>query len=180
MANNASNVEVATSGQFYFVPDISTITSATTSLPSPVDHGLINEDGPEITPESTSTPINAWNAGGAVRTLKTEAQVKIKITFLEGNDQVKSLYYGSAPVNGKISWDPAKSFRGSFVLDLFDVAYEGGEITLIRYVFPDAEVTAVDAISINGTTALQYGVELTAYKVDGRVADIYEGPAETP
>lgn len=178
MANTPKNVEVATSGQAYSVADITAITSATSPLTAALDFGLISDDGPEITPESTSTPINAWNAGGAVRTLKTEALVKIKITFLEGNDLVSKHYYGSSPVAGKTQWDPAKSVRGPIVLDLFDNAFQDGEVELIRYVFPDCEVTAVDAIAINGTTAMQYGIEFTAYKVDGRVADIYRNIVE--
>lgn len=169
------DVNVATSGRCVQLSDGTVPTSATATLVGTV-LAPISEDGVECTPESTRTPLKVWG-GEVARQLITEGLIRYKCTFMGNTPAVRALYHGSSIVGGVLKWDAEAVVRSAFAFQLFD-SQENGETAFELHYLPDGEVTAVDALVFNGTTPVQFGVEITAHKKDGRHVDIFIGDTQ--
>lgn len=176
MAYDIDNVGVATSGNAYRKGATAlNITSATSVLSGALDLGLITEDGVEVSSETERTTISGWQSKGPVRDIINSGIVKYKWTCMENIEAVKSAYYGSEEIDGKREWDPTKQVRTEWVFDMFDEESANGSVPLERHHVLDGAITAIEPITYNGTTVIGYGFEVTAYRKDGRCADIYNG-----
>jgi hypothetical protein len=183
---DATNVDVAITGGAAQVPaDFVPLTSKTPLPATAKKIGLINTDGIEITPASSSTSIDSWQLG-PVRTVITDAYVDYTFTAIENVKAVRELYFGSTEsAEGVIDWDPSKRVRGSFIFDAIDSADEN-DISSQRHWVPKGEVYEVQALTFNGTTPLSYGMTIRAFRgADGKcarifndVGDITEAPVE--
>jgi hypothetical protein len=175
MAYDVDNVDVAASGNFYRKGTSPlNITSATSTLTGAIDFGLITEDGVEVSSETERTTINGWQSKGIVREIISSGVVKYKFVLMENTEAAKALHRGSTSVDGLTQWDPTTEVSDEFVFDLFD-SKDGVEVLIERHHILDGTVTAVDPITYNGTTAISYGVEITARRKNGRCVDIYDG-----
>jgi hypothetical protein len=76
-------------------------------------------------------------------------------------------------VGGKIELNPSNTGgRKSFVFDIID----GDDV--IRHYVPLGEVTQVEAQTFANGEAIMYGITVTAYSKNDRVADVFYGALE--
>lgn len=170
MATDRGNVFVGVSGFFMKLdPADQVITSADQELTG-IDYGYVSDEGVEITPEKSTTNVQAWQNGDTVRVLTEESNVSISMTLIEDKPETRELYYGAPEVDGKIIWNPSNSVRGRFALGVIDPNTSGGETYRRLYVF-DGEVSSTEAITLANNELLGYGVTL---QVLGQ-AEVYFG-----
>lgn len=82
--DDASNIVVAGDGDVWVAPENTpapTFAGAPTTPWAPL--GFATEDGVQITYDRTVTPVNAWQALGALRNLTTDAPLAIAFTCIE-------------------------------------------------------------------------------------------------
>jgi hypothetical protein len=80
------------------------------------------------------------------------------MTFIETNQDVLELYFGTTITDGELDGDPTKSGgRKSFVIDVVD-----GDIVERTYI-PAGEITAVGERTLASGDAIGYAVTVTAY-----------------
>lgn len=163
MATVASNVRVAVTGAIMLGgPEATTPEGTGTELTGWDDLGYLSEDSFEITPETSSEDLKAWQNGDVVRTVITEAKVTVKFTMIETKKETVELYWGSEVTQTETegSWE----IRPSAVLDpkpmVIDVI-DGAE--LMRYWFAAAQVTEREALTGPNGEIFGYGVTVTCY-----------------
>lgn len=169
MALTSENVNVAVTGKVYVGLTSATAPDASNSvLIGFSELGYISSDGITFTNERSTNSIRAWQNSDLVREVTTEATTTYSLAFLESNEDVLETYFGVSMVGGKIEVNPASTGgRKSFVIDVID----GGEA--IRHYIPSGEVTSVEAQTFASGDAIMYGITISAYSVDGRVADVF-------
>jgi hypothetical protein len=174
MALTAANVVVGITGEVYTGPTSATAPTGTTStLTGFSSLGYVSADGVEFTSDKSTNQIRAWQNADLVREVITEGTVTYSFSLLETTEDTLELYFGSTLVNGKIELNPVNTGgRKSFVIDIVD----GDKV--IRHYIPAGEVLSVEAQTIQNGEAVTYGVTLTAYATDGRVADIFHSEFE--
>jgi hypothetical protein len=174
MALTAENVVVGITGEVYVGPTSTTApTSATSTLTGFSSLGYVSADGVEFASDKSTNQIRAWQNADLVREVITEGTVTYTFALLETTEETIELYFGSAMVDGKIQLNPVNTGgRKSFVIDIVD----GTKV--IRHYVPAGEVLSVEAQTIQNGEAVSYGVTLTAYASDGRVADIFHSEFE--
>lgn len=162
MANNAANVNVAVTGVVSVAPEgTSAPTSAVSALNvafKPV--GYISSDGVTESRERSTSNIVAWQNSDVVRTVITEASLKVMFSMLETNETSLELFYGSAlnPVGGQIDIVPGQTGgRQAIVIDYVDGA------SLVRLYLPHAEVVEVEDSVLTSGDAVMYGVTIQSY-----------------
>lgn len=168
MALNTNEVEIAVTGAIYsFATTEVGPTDHNDALPlTAKEHGYTNEDGVEITSDKSITNILAWQNATQVRSVVTDASITVSFTLIQDNADNQALFYGVAKdaVTGAYHWDPAATGgRKSFVIDGIDTTNG----TKVRYYFPEAEVTATEAITLNSSSPVSFGITITAYKTAG-------------
>lgn len=166
---DASNVVVGVTGKVWVGATSATAPTASDSvLTGFTDLGFVSADGLSITPEKSTSGINAWQDSALVRTVVTESSLTYSFMLLETTEDAIELYFGSALTAGKIQVNPASTGgRRSFVFDIID----GDKV--IRHYVPAGEITAVEAQTVAAGDAMGYGVTLTAYQTSGRSADVF-------
>lgn len=88
--------------------------------------------------------------------------------LLETTQDAIETYFGGSLVDGKIELNPTSTGgRKSFVFDVID------GVKAIRHYVPSGEVLSVEAQTIQNGEAVGYGMTVTAYASEGRVADIF-------
>lgn len=169
MALTSDNVMVGITGRVYVGPTISTAPIASDStLTGFTDLGYVSADGVQFATDKSTTQIRAWQNAALVRETVTEATATYAFQLLETTQEAIELYFGSAMVGGKISFDPsATGGRKSFVIDVID----GDKV--VRHYIPSGEVLAVEAQTFANGEPLKYGVTVTAYATNGRSADVF-------
>ena len=169
MALTAENVVVGITGEVYAGPTSATApTSTASTLTGFTSLGYVSADGVEFAVDKATNQIRAWQNADLVRESVTEGTVTYSFMLLESNEAAIELYFGSAMVDGKIELNPVNTGgRQSFVLDVVD-----GD-KAIRHYIPSGEVLAVEAQTIQNGEAVMYGVTITAYASEGRVADVF-------
>lgn len=170
MALTADNVNVAVTGKVYTgATTLAAPTSATSSLNGGfTDLGYIDPDGVNVTSDKSTSQIRAWQNSDLIREVVTEATATYTFMLMEANKAALELYYGAELTGQKIEFNPSNTGGArAFVVDVVD----GDDV--IRHYIPKGEVTSVEAISFVNGEAVKYGVTVTAYAVDNRVADIF-------
>ena len=139
MALDSDNVRVAVTGAVYVGPTSSTAPSSSSStLTGFTDLGYVSADGITETIDKTTSQIRAWQGGALVREVVSEGTYSVTLTFIETNQDVLELYFGSTLTDGELDGDPTNSGgRKSFVMDVVD-----GSIVERTYI-PAGEITAV-------------------------------------
>jgi len=160
MALDSDNVRVAVTGAVYV---------GATSLAGPsysddtldagfADLGYVSADGIVETIDKSTTQIRSWQDGSLVREIVSEGTYAVELTFIETNQDVVELYYGSSLSTGLLTGDPrATGGRQSFVIDVID----GTNIE--RTYIPQGEITSVGERTLASGEAIGYTVTITAY-----------------
>jgi hypothetical protein len=169
MALTAENVVVGITGKVYVGPTTATApTSSTATLTGFTDLGYVSADGVEFATDRSTNQIRAWQNADLVREVVTEGTVTYKFMLLETTQDAIEAYFGGTLVDGKLELSPtATGGRKSFVIDIVDGA------KAIRHYVPTGEILTVEAQTIVNGEALGYGMTVTAYASEGRVADIF-------
>jgi hypothetical protein len=159
MALDSDNVRVAVTGAVYVGPTSATAPSSSGStLTGFTDLGYVSADGITETIERTTNQIRAWQGGALVREVTSEGTYSVALTFIETNEDVLELYFGSTITDGALNGDPTQSGgRKSFVMDVVD-----GSIVERTYI-PAGEITAVGERTLASGEAIGYNVTITAY-----------------
>lgn len=164
MALNAEEVKVSVTGAIYSFPTTEVAPeNHNDALPlTAKEYGYTSEDGVEVSATKSITNILSWQNAAIVRSVVTESSIEVTFTLIQDNTNSRELFYGvAANVDGGYEWNPANSGgRKSFVIDAIDTAAG----TKVRYYLPSAEVTAVEPVVLNSSSAISFGVTLTAYK----------------
>lgn len=159
MALDSDNVRVAVTGAVYVGPTSSSApTGSSSTLTGFTDLGYVSADGITETIDKTTSQIRAWQGGALVREVTSEGTYSVQLTFIETNQDVLELYFGSSITSGELDGDPTQSGgRKSFVIDVVD-----GSIVERTYI-PAGEVTAVGERVLASGEAIGYNVTITAY-----------------
>jgi hypothetical protein len=160
MALDSDNVRVAVSGAVYVAPVGTTgPTASGSTLDSAfADLGYVSSDGITENIDRTTTQIRAWQNGSLVREVTSEGTYSVELTFIETQEEVLELYYGTLNNAGEFDVDPTSTGgRKSFVLDVVD-----GD-TIERTYIPAGEITAVGQRTLASGEAIGYQVTITAY-----------------
>lgn len=160
MALDSDNVRVAVTGAVYVAPTGTTApTTSSSALDAGfVDLGYVSADGITESIDRTTNQIRAWQNGSLVREVTSEGTYSVEMTFIETNEAVLELYYGTTNASGEFSIDPTSTGgRQSFVIDVVDgTAVE-------RIYIPAGEITAVGTRTLASGEAVGYQVTITAY-----------------
>lgn len=169
MALTADNVVVGITGKVYVGATTATApTSSASTLTGFTELGYVSADGVTFTNDRATNQIRAWQNADLVREIVTEGTVTYAFTLLETTEEVIEAYFGSAMVDGKIELVAnATGGRKSFVIDVVD-----GDKGIRHYV-PTGEILTIEAQQIQNGEAVAYGVTVTAYADEGRVADVF-------
>jgi len=160
MALDSDNVRVAVSGAVYVAPTGSTAPTTSSSALDVafVDLGYVSADGISESIDRSTTQIRAWQNGSLVREVTAEGTYSVSMTFIETNEAVLELYYGTANSSGQFDIDPTSTGgRKSFVLDVVD----GSNVE--RIYIPAGEITALGERTLASGEAVGYDVTITAY-----------------
>lgn len=162
MANNAANVNVATTGAVSVAPEgTSGPTTAISALNVAFKQvGYISSDGVTETRDRSTSNIVAWQNSDVVRTVITEASLKLQFSMLETNAESIKLFYGAAVsgTDGSVSIIPGQTGgRQAFVVDYVDGA------NMVRLYVPHGEVVEVEDSVLSSGDAVMYGVTIQAY-----------------
>jgi hypothetical protein len=174
MALSAENVNVAVTGKVYVAPTTASApTASDATLTGFTELGYVSSDGITVSHDRSTAQIRAWQNSDLVREVATEATTTYAMMLLESNEDVIETYFGASIVDGKIEVNPsATGGRKSWVIDVVD----GSDV--IRHYIPTGEVTAVEAQTFANGEAIGYGITITAYVSDDRVADVFYGAFE--
>jgi hypothetical protein len=159
MALDSDNVRVAVTGAVYVgATSAAAPTGSGSTLSGFTDLGYVSADGITETIERTTNQIRAWQGGALVREVTSEGTYSVALTFIETNQDVLELYFGSTITNGELDGDPTQSGgRKSFVIDVVD-----GDIVERTYI-PAGEITAVGERTLASGEAIGYNVTIVAY-----------------
>ena len=160
MALDSDNVRVAVTGAVYVAPAGTTGPNYSDDALDAafVDLGYVSSDGVAESIDRSTTQIRSWQDGSLVREITSEGTFSVSMTFIETNEKVVELYYGSALSTGKLDIDPRSSGgRKSFVIDVVD----GTKIE--RTYIPAGEVTSIGERTLASGEAIGYEVTITAY-----------------
>jgi hypothetical protein len=164
MALDSDNVRVAVTGSVYVAPTGTTApTTSSSSLDNNfVDLGYVSADGITENIDRTTSQIRAWQNGSLVREVTSEGTYSVDMTFIETNEAVLELYYGTADSSGQFNIDPTSTGgRQSFVIDVVD----GSNVE--RIYIPAGEITSVGTRTLASGEAVGYQVTITAYADTG-------------
>lgn len=163
MAPTASNVRAMSSGNLFLAAQ------GTANDPDPADapgagwddYGYVTEDGlAEVFSVETNT-IKDGFSGTTVRKVKTSETRDITVAFLEQNERVLELYYGStlSDAGAYVTLDlvPLVSAQYAMIFDSID-----GDTITRRYLHT-VEVNERADVSHKVGEAESYGVTFTAY-----------------
>lgn len=160
MALDSDNVIVAVSGAVYVAPTGTTApTTSSSALDAGfVDLGYVSADGISESIDRSTTQIRAWQNGSLVREVTAEGTYSVSMTFIETNEAVLELYYGTTNSSGQFDIDPTSTGgRKSFVVDVVD----GSNVE--RIYIPAGEITALGERTLASGEAVGYDVTITAY-----------------
>jgi len=174
MALTAENVVVGITGEVYVGPTTATApTSSTDTLTGFTSLGYVSADGVEFGIDKSTNQIRAWQNADLVREVITEGTVTYAFSLLETTEDVIETFFGAPIIDGKVELSPVNTGgRKSFVLDIVD----GDKV--IRHYVPQGEILSVEAQTVQNGEAVAYGVTVTAYATEGRVADIFHSEFE--
>lgn len=159
MALDSDNVRVAVTGAVYVGPTSAAApTTSGSTLTGFTDLGYVSADGITETIDKSTNQIRAWQGGALVREVVSEGTYSVALTFIETNQDVLELYFGSTITDGILNGDPTQSGgRKSFVIDIVD-----GSIVERTYI-PAGEITSVGERTLASGEAIGYQVTITAY-----------------
>jgi|TARA_R110000764_G_scaffold50604_2_gene111264 hypothetical protein len=160
MALDSDNVRVAVTGAVYVAPTTTTGPTTTSgSLDAAfVDLGYVSADGIVENIDRTTNQIRAWQNGSLVREVTSEGTYSVDMTFIETNESVLELYYGSTITTGALDGDPTSTGgRKSFVIDVVDGAI------VERIYIPAGEITSIGTRTLASGEAVGYQVTISAY-----------------
>lgn len=184
MAKVAKEVSVALTGGVTKIPTTTEVTAVDTVLTGGTEYGYISEDGVEISNNSSTETISAWQNSAVVRTLSSENTASYSFSLLQNTKAVRELYYGATEdgATGKIEWKPGVRTRGKFVIDYIDSGYgDSGETLLGRHVILDGEVSEVEPITLSSGEAIGFGITITAYPDEnGVTSHVFTKSVEVP
>jgi len=169
MALTAANVVVGVTGAVYVGPTTATApTSSTATLTGFTELGYVSSDGVTFTTDKSTNQIRAWQNADLVRESITEGTVTYSFMLLETTEAAIEAYFGGTMTGGKIEVVPTNTGgRKSFVFDVVDGTKN------IRHYVPAGEILSVEAQTIQNGEAIGYGLTVTAYASEGRVADVF-------
>jgi hypothetical protein len=160
MALDSDNVRVAVTGAVYVAPAGSSApTTSSSALDAAfVDLGYVSSDGISESVDRVTNQIRAWQKGSLVREVTSEGTFSVTMTFIETNESVLELYYGTANDAGEFNIDPTSTGgRKSFVIDVIDGA------SIERTYIPAGEITSLGERTLASGEAVGYEVTITAY-----------------
>jgi Ethanolamine utilization protein EutJ (predicted chaperonin) len=160
MALDSDNVRVAVTGAVYVAPTGTAAPSYSDDALNVAftDLGYVSSDGISESFDKSTTQIRSWQDGSLVREIVSEGTYSVTMTFIETNQDVVELYFGSSLASGSLSIDPrATGGRQSFVIDVID----GTNIE--RTYIAAGEITSVGERTLASGEAIGYEVTITAY-----------------
>jgi len=160
MALDSDNVRVAVTGAVYVAPIGSQGPSyADDALTAEwEDLGYVSADGITESIDRATTQIRSWQDGSLVREITSEGTYSVSLTFIETNEEVLALYYGTTLTDGAANIDPRQTGgRKMFVIDVID----GDKIE--RTYIPTGEVTSIGERTLASGEAIGYEITVTAY-----------------
>lgn len=169
MALEKDNVTMGIRGGIFWDPTGTATIDETTDLeatPGVIHLGYISEDGVEISDETSSTPLVAWQNRAEVRTVFEEVAVQISGSFIENKQAVRELWHKSTETSaGVMDWKPGSEVRGRLIVEYIDPNWTGGdegEYFLSRYVFHNVTIAETEAITLASGEAVAYGMTFRA------------------
>lgn len=139
-------------------------TDATTALANTFKSlGYCSEDGVINAPTIDNEQVRAWG-GDVVLDMQTGKTDEFRFTLLEAlNDEVLKAVYGSANVTGTLSAGltiKANSAEQEVAVWVIEMLMKGNAVK--RVVIPHGKITAIEEITYSGSTAVGYGVTISA------------------
>jgi hypothetical protein len=135
--------------------------------------GGVTEDGVTIKQSMSNKKIKIYGSTATQRTLITDREYTIDVTFAETNPRVMEVYFQQAlnsltPAvsTGAFSWTVGAQGRQLYaaVIDMVDGSNH------LRFYMPQVEVTDMKDLKIANSEQLAYGVTMTAYPTTSGVA----------
>jgi len=164
MALTAGAVRVGVTGRVWVAPQGTAVPTATSgTLASGYnDIGYASDDGVTISVENETTDIRAWQNGDLLRRVQQSVTFSVQFVMVETNEYSLKTYFnnythGAGVTDGIVTMNGSQPFRGAVVLDVVDGT------NLLRFTFPDAQVTDRGDISIVNGDAITYDVTMSGY-----------------
>jgi len=165
MALTASATRVGVTGRIWYSPQgtvVPTTTSASLATGGWVDVGYATDDGLTVTVDNSSADIRAWQNGDLLRRVQESVTFSVQFVMAETNEHSLKLYFnnythGAGVTDGSVTMNGLQPYRGAFVIDVIDGT------NLMRFVFPDGQVTDRGDISIVSGDAITYDVTIAGY-----------------
>ena len=136
--------------------------------------GYCSADGLKNSTEISTETVKAWG-GDVVLNSQTDKKDTFKTTFIEGlNPEVLKAVHGDKNVSGDLSTGMTVKVNSAELEDyswVCDMIMRNG--VLKRVVIPCASVTAIEEVTYSDSSAVGYGVTLTAMS-DGEGNTHYE------
>lgn len=164
MASSATAVRVGVTGKIWVAPQGTAVPTATsTVLASGYNEiGYATDGGVTLGVGTDTTDIRAWQNGDLVRRVQTSVTFTVQFAMLETNEfSLKTFFnnytHGAGVTDGQVTMNGNQAFRGAVVIDVIDGT------SLLRFVFPDAQVTDRGDVSIVNGDAISWDVTLSGY-----------------
>jgi hypothetical protein len=159
MATVASNVTVATTGDFSYAP----VGTALPTSPSAalnvafLSVGYLSEDGVVLAQAESSTKIKAFQNADVVRVVQTEHEVTADFTMLETNANTLAIFFKGNYVSGVGQIKAGIAPHKAWVLHEIDGA------NLIRTVIPDGQVIDIGDLTLKNGEPVGYKISIECY-----------------
>jgi len=164
---DATNIRAMSDGALYLADQgtANVENPATSPGASWVDYGYVTADGlAEVFSVDTNEIVEGFS-GTTVRKPKTKETRDVKVAFLEQNEAVLELYYGSTLTDGGayvlLDLVPLPTAQFALIFDSID-----GSTTTRRYLHT-VEVNEREDVTHKAGEAESYGVTFTAYASAG-------------
>lgn len=165
MADDATKVRVAVTGEVYYAATSATKPTNATSTPDAAFTanliGYLSEDGISMSISTDVTDIKAWQNGDTVRKIQTGSDVTFQFTAIEMNPKTLAAFLGNYTAvdstSGSAQITGSALPHKAWVFDVVD-----GDAR-VRLVVPDGQVTERGDVPIGGSDAISLPFTLTAY-----------------
>lgn len=165
MALTATAVRVGVTGRVYYAPQgtaVPTATSGSLATGGWNDVGYASDDGLTLTTDTETSDIRGWQNGDLLRRVQTSVTFALNFRMVETNEASLKLFFnnythGAGATDGVVTMNGAQAYRGAFVVDVIDGT------SLLRFVFPDGQVTDRGDVSIVSGDAIGWEVTVAGY-----------------
>jgi hypothetical protein len=158
---SADNVRVGQTGLCEVAP-LGTVLPATPDAALDaafIDLGEVSEDGLEAAFTTDYSTVKNWS-GAVLRSFNTSTEVTFKLTFLETNGDVLSLFYGQEAVDTAGNLNVKLSNPNPDPRALVITVIDGAELK--RYCITNAQVTERGSVMDKNSEATSYEITFSA------------------